>query len=144
MKCEKYSQDLPSRVKKTHVLKIIVLQTLMQKQPMSCYLVDLLSHLWKRFYSWALKDPFMVLANVIGSAVVYTTGSVLSGSSTSILYRSFNRYNKYRWILRLKTHQNPKDPFTADEYFCWYSVDFHASCYCCHWYKRIRSNCFLN
>ena len=29
-----------------------------------------------------------------------------------------NRYTKYRWTLRLKTRQNPKDPFTADEYFC--------------------------
>ncbi len=29
-----------------------------------------------------------------------------------------NRYTKYRWTLRLKTRQNPKDPSTADEYFC--------------------------
>ncbi len=29
-----------------------------------------------------------------------------------------NRYNKYRWTLRLKTRQNPKDPYKADKYFC--------------------------
>ncbi len=32
-------------------------------------------------------------------------------------YCLLNRYNKYRWTLRLKTRQNPKDPST-DEYFC--------------------------
>ncbi len=29
-----------------------------------------------------------------------------------------NRYTKYRWTLRLKTRLIPKDPSTADEYFC--------------------------